>query len=142
MTFVTVHNAIRNRFSANVVASSSAIGTDDVVYDNIGFEAHDAGDSALWVRFQILTGESEVRELGSSVARTTGIALASVFSLAGRGDNLSLGLVDEIVSAFKSTTHTYGGATIVFRTPSVQHIGRDGSWWQTNVSIPFYTDDA
>jgi len=142
MTFVTVHNAIRNRFNTSVVASSSAIGTDDVVYDNIGFEAHDSGDSALWVRFQILTGESEVRELGSTVARTTGIALASVFSILGRGDNLSLGLVDEIVSAFKATTHTYGGATIVFRTPSVQHIGRDGSWWQTNVSIPFYTDDA
>tara|TARA_R100000458_G_C8242797_1_gene221397 strand:+ start:678 stop:1106 length:429 start_codon:yes stop_codon:yes gene_type:complete len=142
MTFATLHNAIRNRFNDNVVATSSAIGTDDVAYDNVEFDSHDTGESALWVRFQILTGESELRELGSTTARTTGIALASVFSLAGRGDNLSLGLVDEIVSAFKAVTHTYSGTTVVFRTPSVQHIGRDGTWWQTNVTIPFYTDDA
>ena len=142
MTYTTVHNAIRNKFTTGVVNVSSAIGSDDVAWDNVGFDEHDSGTSAIWVRFQIDTAFSEVRELGSTAARTEGLVLASVFGLAGRGDSMVLGLCDEIVSAFKSSTHTYSGTTVVFRTPSVQHIGRDGSWWQTNVSVPFFTDDA
>jgi hypothetical protein len=137
-----MHNAIRNKFTTGVVDTSSAIGSDDVSWDNVGFDEHDSGTSAMWVRFQIDTAFSEIRELGSVTARTEGIALASVFGLAGRGDSMVLELCDEIVSAFKSQTHTYGGTTVVFRTPSVSQIGRDGSWWQTNVTIPFYTDDA
>lgn len=142
MSYSSMHNAIRNKFTTGVVDTSSAIGSDDVSWDNVGFDEHDSGTSAMWVRFQIDTAFSEIRELGSVTARTEGIALASVFGLAGRGDSMVLELCDEIVSAFKSQTHTYGGTTVVFRTPSVSQIGRDGSWWQTNVTIPFYTDDA
>ena len=143
MTFQTVHNAIRNRFSANVIDTSSAIDANDVCWDNTAFSKHDNADTVRWVRFQVLPANSEIRELGQTTARTEGIALASVFMVAGQGDKLGLALADEIVAAFKAITHTHSGTTVSFRTPSVLPIGRtDGPWWQINVSIPFYTDDA
>lgn len=142
MGFVDIHNNIRGKFKTEVIDVSSTIGDDDVAWDNVVFDGHDASNTAVWVRFQVLTGESQSRELGSATARTSGVALASVFALVGGGDNLSLELVDEIVSAFRQSTNVASGTTVKFHTPSVQHIGRDGSWWQTNVTIPFTTDDA
>tara|TARA_R100000458_G_C8278525_1_gene254894 strand:+ start:11119 stop:11547 length:429 start_codon:yes stop_codon:yes gene_type:complete len=142
MGYEATHNAIRNRFNANFVATTDTLGTDDVAWDNTTFETHDDGDTSAWVRFQVLDGESQIRNLGGTTARTLGLAVASVFVQAGQGDKLGLEITDEIVTAFKGVTHTYGGVTVNFRTPSVSTIGRDGSWWQINVTIPFYTDDA
>ena len=144
MTFQAVHNNIRNRFKDNFIDTSSNVGTDDIAWDNATFEEHDDGTASdgIWCRFQILNGESEIRNLGGTIARTVGVALASVFIPSGRGDKIGLVVADEIVSAFKGVTHTYGGVTVNFRTPSVQSIGRDGSWFQINVTIPYFTDDA
>ena len=141
MTFEAVHNTIRNRFNAQLVTGGS-LAADDVAWDNLAFDTHNEGDSSKWVRLNVIPGESESLGLGSSLMRVEGYVQASVFLTIDKGDKLALELADEIVAAFNSVTETYSGNTVVFRTPSDQNVGREGSWWQVNVLIPFYSDNA
>ena len=148
--FRTLHNAVRSQFKTQVVDTSSLIGLDDVAWDNATFEGQDAADTnaGVWVRFQVLMGDSQQLDLGLAPAKTNGIALASVFTLGGAGDKVALTLADEVVSAFRKTTVAWDDASdgvltnVVFQSPTVRNIGRDGAWFQTNVSIPFFTTDA
>jgi hypothetical protein len=141
MTFLAVHNAIRKKFDEDVVTAGH-IASDLVSWDNALFDEEDDDVGSLWCRFNVIAGDSQIRELGSLVARTNGFAVASVFILAGVGDNLGLTLADNIVAAFKGTTYTSGGATVVFRTPSVTPVRRQSAWWQINVTLPFFTESA
>ena len=142
MTFRKIHNNIRYAFQSRVVSSSDNLGTSDVAWDNTGFNTHDAGDGGAWVRLTILNSESEVINLGSTNLRTAGIIVSSIFVPAEQGDKLGLTIADEVVSAFNSKTIELSGNTVITRNPTVASIGRDGSWYQINVSIPFHSDHA
>jgi len=142
MGFAEVHNNIRIKFTA-LVSASAAVAAEDVEWDNVVFDRPATTlTSAVWLRVQVLTGQSIQRDLGAAAAKTTGVVVVGVFTSTGKGDRLSLDVVDEIVAAFRTTTHVAGGAQVNFRTPSVTHIGLAGAWWQTNVTIPFHTEDA
>jgi hypothetical protein len=141
VTFQAAHNTIRNHALA-LVAESSLLGTDDVAWDNAPFSRQDGGDAGLWCRMAVNMGESRQRDLGSLVARTTGILLISVFVPAETGDKLALQFADEAVTHFKSAKATLSGTVVQFETPSVRAIGLRDSWWQVNVACPFFTDDA
>ena len=141
MSFSSVHNCIRNKFS-EIIDASSLIDIDQVAWDNARFRDREVGDDEPWVSFHVLDGGSEQNGLGSVDIRATGIALATVFVPIDRGDKIALELADEIKDGFFSTVHTYAGTRVLFRTPSVLTIGRDGIWWQVNVSCPYLTEDA
>ena len=142
MTFQKMHNNLRNHFKTAVVDTSSNLADTDVAWDNTAFNSHRAGDDKAWCRLQILTGESEGLNLGNDQIRAQGIMLASIFTPAEEGDKLALELADEIVSACNSKTITLAGNTTILRTPSVNPIGREGAWYQINVSIPFQSDNV
>ena len=138
MTFLSVAQAIRKKFDDEVTAALSNF---VVAHDNAPFAEPDVSGTR-WCRFSVLPGLSEGREIGCSGARTTGIALASVFVQAELGDKLALEAADSIVTAFRDTTYTNAGTTVVFQSPSLTNVGRDGAWFQLNISIPWYSDDA
>ena len=117
MTIAKIHNNLRNHFQTAVVDASSNLASTDVAWDNVAFNAQKASDSGAWCRLQILTP-------------------------AEQGDKLALDIAGEIISACNSTTITLAGNTTILRTPSVNPVGRDGSWYQINVSIPFQSDHA
>ena len=142
MTYQAIHNAIRNQFQTAVVDASSNLASNDIAWDNTAFNTHDAGDSGAWVRFSILGGESEQIGLGSTTLRARGIIVASLFVTAEEGDKLGLEIADEIVSAFNTKSFTHSGNTVITQNPSVEPIGRDGAWYQINVSIPYLSDNA
>ncbi len=142
MTFAKIHNNLRNHFNTAVVDVSSKLGDDDIAWDNVAYNKQKASDGTAWVRLQILTGESFGLSLGSTAIRAQGIMLASIFTPAEQGDKLALEIADEIVSACNSTTITLAGNTTILRTPSINPVGRDGAWYQINVSMPFQSDHA
>ncbi len=138
MTYATVHNAIRKKF-ADFVAG---LGSPPVVeYDNAGVDPPAVG-SDFWVRFMVKPGDSEVHETSSTRARTVGIAAVSIFVALGKGDKVGLDFADLFVAEFKQSDITFGGATVNFRTPTVNPLGRVNQRWQVNVDVPFWTNDA
>jgi hypothetical protein len=112
-----------------------------VAHDNAPF-AEPTVSGSRWCRFSVLPGETDAREIGCSTVRATGIALASVFVQVELGDKLALEAADSIVAAFRLVTYSNAGTTVVFQSPSVTNVGRDGAWFQINISIPWYSDNA
>ena len=138
MTFLSVAQTISKKFDDEV---GSILSNFAVAHDNAPFAEPDVSETR-WCRFSVLPGESEGREIGCSTFRTTGIALASVFVQVELGDKLALEAADAIVTAFRDKTFTNSGTTVVFQSPSVTNVGRDGAWFQLNISIPWYSDNA
>ena len=85
-------------------------------------------------------------DFGASTSRNrhTGVAIAQIFSVLGKGTREATILADRIVSKFRSVTDSLSvaGNSVVFKTPSISSVGRSGSqWWQINVSCPYYADE-
>jgi len=132
MTFEAMANIIRSRFKNQVVGATGLL----VAYDNAPF---DEPDNAVWVRFTVLTGDSDQASFGAQKRfRTIGIAVAQIFQPIMQGDKASLALADRIVTAFRSVTDS----GVVFKTPSLRRVGRTEKFNQINVSCPFYADDV
>jgi len=130
-----LHDVVRKRFSDEFGKEYS------VSYDNAPFTQP---DSETWIRWSVTTGDSFPIELSGKTQRHTGVAIAQVFSLLGKGTREALILADRIVAKFLSQADTtsVSGNSVVFRTPSIRQVGRtDSQWWQINVTCPFYADE-
>lgn len=142
MTYTAIHNGVRKHIGDNFADVTEKLTAADVVYDNTGYNKHKSSDTAAWVRVQILLGEAQGMALGTNDIRANGILLLSIFTTAGTGDKLALEVADEIVSICNHQTIKAVGATIFLRVPTVYQVGRDGAWYQTNVSVPLVSDNA
>lgn len=134
MSFETLHNAIRSRFQTQVETPNSYL----VQYDNA--VQPDVKTAAAWIRFTVLPAGSEQVSLGSSAGnrrhRTVGAAIAQIFTTIEQGDKAALVIADKIVAAFQTVT----ASGVTYREPNVSVIGLSNSWWQVNVTCPFYAD--
>lgn len=133
MNYQTLGNTIRSRFKTQI-ADARSLSTQ---YDN---QDYTKPNNAMWCRLSILTGDSFQASFGGAGGkrfRTPGTMIAQIFCPIGLGDKAALQMADYIVTAFRAVTDT----NVVFKTPSVQRIGRTESEWQINVSCPFYVDD-
>ena len=133
MNHETLGNTIRSRFKTQIADILSL----PTQYDN---QSYTKPANVLWCRLTILTGESFQASFGGAGGkrfRTPGTMVAQLFNPVGLGDKAALAAADSIVAAFRAVTDT----GVVFRTPSVQRIGRTESEWQINVTCPFYVDD-
>lgn len=120
--------------AGDIVTILSALPTQ---YDNDG--AFTKPEGAVWCRFSILPGETLQIEMGDlNRYRTVGVAMAQVFTPVGQGDKEALIVADAIKTAFRAVSA--GG--VVFKTPSLQVVGRSGDEWQQNVNCPFYVDEV
>lgn len=132
-------DAIRKAFHEDFVTQE--LEEDRVAYPNYEFEipSPDPDEENLWVRFQIL--EADRNQI--SVSRVTrnsrvlGDVLVSVFIPHGIGERLAEEKIEVLVPLFERLTIE----GVVFRTPVVTTVGRDGDWFQTNVNCPFQYDE-
>lgn len=132
MSWETMAATISDRFDS-VIAVPESVTT---LYDN---DPTDKPQHTMWVHFTLQEGETFVRTLGTvKTYRTPGIATAQIFIPVGQGDKDALALADKIKTAFRAIRVS----GVVFKTPSVRRVGRTDSWWQLNVSCPFYADEA
>lgn len=133
MTRKQLHNTIRARFKALV--ADAIEGGLPTQYDNDG--AFEKPDDSRWCRFTVLLGDSFQSELGSArTTRTAGVAIAQVFVPVGQGDAEALDVADGIEPHFRQVT----ADGVVWKTPRTKTVGRDGAWWQVNVTCPFHAD--
>lgn len=137
MSWADIAKTCRNKYNLLIEEPESL----PTQFDNVEFIKPDPQDrSVKWARLQILEGDTRQATLGSGTAnryRTPGIMLVSLFVPAGVGDGKQRELADVISSKFRSVT--YDG--VVFHTPRINPIGRDGEWYQVNVTCPFHADD-
>lgn len=87
------------------------------------------------IRIRVIPGTPSRPELGPDAqTRYTGALMVMVFERLGSGESLT----DEIVSRTLGFQQTIAEG-IQYLTADLQEIGAspDGSWWQTNVTIPF-----
>ena len=141
-------NAIRARFDG-LAAQPLELPT---VYSNLKGAADSDGLDGIsdppsdgpWAVVTILDGESNQVELSTGVTgagprtRTIGRMIVNVYTPIDTGDRTARQLCDWIKLAFKQISAN----GITWRTPAVLDIGRaHQSWWQFNVSCPFYADE-
>jgi len=140
-TFEGIYNALRGKFKTDIeVAESTA-----VHYDNgppFGSDQSPYGvqdpSSDVWVALSMLTGASEVAEMGASKTyRTIGVLRASIFGPLNRGDNAVVEMADKVNIAFRGVATTDFCPT---DAPSLSPGRRDGQWWRIDVSYPFFAD--
>jgi|3_EtaG_2_1085321.scaffolds.fasta_scaffold110185_2 hypothetical protein len=131
-----LHDVVRKRFHDEFGDEYA------IAYDNAPF---DQPDDEMWIRWTIVSGDSIQVSVGVDPRiRHTGVAMAQVFSPAGKGTRDGLILADRIKTKFLSTTDStsVSGNSVVFKTPSVNQVGRPGGqWWQINVACPYYADE-
>lgn len=98
------------------------------------------GPEDEFVRLVIKSGDSFQRTLGnvSRRFRTPGVAFAQIHVPFGRGDKRGRQLADIVKAAFQGVTVS----GVVFKMPSLREGGRQGSWLQFTVSIPFEFDET
>lgn len=96
-------------------------------------------ENSAWVRFTVNQGDSEQNTLEEDPEfRHFGTVIGQVFVPIGAGDGRALQLIDMISSIFRGETI----GECLFRSPSVTTPGRDGKWYQKNVTIPYLRDEV
>lgn len=97
---------------------------------------------AAWIAVSIRDGDASQIELGSTknTHRHPGLVIVQVFVPALWGDKTALDLADSVAALFRRQRADDMDGSIVFRTPTIRVIGREGAFFQVNVSVPFVRD--
>lgn len=130
MTHEAIHNAIRGRFGTLIETAQSLV----TVYDNQTDQS--VPEAEIWCRFTVRPGTARQVTLGVKRFRVPGIAIVQLFNLVGTGDGDLLAMADIIQASFRAVAVD----GIHYGTPYVTNAGRDDSYWQVNVTIPFFAD--
>jgi len=129
----TTGDFIRTRFQT-LVGDAQSI---DVAYENSPLKLP-ANESKKWIRVIILWNDQQQVGMGSVRRwRQEGILVAEIRVPLKQGDSDARELADVITTAFRGVSFN----SITFRSPQPRRVGRVGSWWQFNVSCPFYIDE-
>ena len=125
MNFTEAANAIEKHFESNWTETS-------VHYPNSKFKL-----VKEFVRLTTLFGESAQISLGSSPdTRNPGVVIFSIFVEPGKGLKRAMSLADSIKSIFDKQDIL----GLRFKTVRVAILGETESYYQVNVSCPFYFD--
>ncbi|UOF80047.1 hypothetical protein [Caudoviricetes sp.] len=89
-----------------------------------------------WSRFSWKVTDST--RVDQVTVRNRGVAEARLFCRADSGDSQLLDAVQSFLDNMKCVTI----AGVTLSSPSIRTVGRRGSWWQLNVSCPFFFDTA
>jgi hypothetical protein len=91
-----------------------------------------------WIRPTIVGESGSQKSLGASPRfRRYGVLIVQVFVPSGDGIDVALGHADALVAALEGQSLASG---VVFESVSSQRIGRDGDFYQVNISAPFWWD--
>lgn len=92
-----------------------------------------------WIRISFMTGGNFQADFGAPSNkrfRQVGILQFAVFHKLGRGTTVQSAIVDLINTAFRSKKVN----GVLYKTPDIKTIGRDGEYWQVNVDCQFWVD--
>jgi hypothetical protein len=132
MTTTERDNSIRKNFR-DLIAGPESL---DVQYPNAPFEEP---LDEIWATMTIIDGETTQASVGKSKRfRTIGIMVIQIKCPAGMGDDQPKELAEKIKAAHRSIARD----GVVWRSPTIKALGRDGKWWVINVSCPFYSDEV
>lgn len=136
-----IFGTVADRFYSEVHRSSNLL----VKYNNGRYIDRDRKESLvdpnpvdndIYARVRVIPATPSRPELGPDAqTRYTGSLMVMIFQRMGSGESLTDDIVSRVL-AFQQTIES----GINYRTADMQEIGRssDGSWWQTNVTIPFW----
>lgn len=127
--------AIRGRFQAEWGATTA------VAYENTTFDPpKDAdGEPLPWVRLVVRTGEASQADMAEAPRfRHPGAAVVQVFTKHGSGDGRARDLAGRAEAIFRR----FQSGGLAFRAPYQTVVGSDGSWFQINVTAPFFHDQV
>lgn len=135
MSWETLHNTVRTRFKTQVADAESL----PTQYDNAQFAVPQTG---AWATWSVIQADSLQASTGGGNGgeryRTLGLGEAQIFTALEEGPQPALALADKVRAAFRRVTQS----GVVFESPSLSVVGREGKWWQVNVTCPFYADDV
>jgi hypothetical protein len=132
-------DAILTRFKAQM---DSLRPTLKIAWENMPFDPqHDFSPSTdvAWARISVIGGEAFQASLGGGAAvlwRHPGLVAVQIFTPADGGANTALAIADDVATALRGVT-TSG---VVLKAASIQPVGRDGAFYQVNVTVPFRFD--
>lgn len=130
MTFAADAAEIRQAFASGFAALRPAV---PIVFDNQSF---DPPPNAPWVRLSIRPAEASRLDVGGPTVAfaVEGTVFVQVFISASlEGDGEALEIADDAAAALADRRLT----NVVMRTPALRHVGRDGDWYQLNVTVPY-----
>ena len=115
-----------------------------VQYDD---QPHENPADDPWIRLTILSAGDDVFEI-SGRYQTVGLMVAQVFVPLEEGTYRSLPLAESVAKSFQATRYgavEFGAAEIVQvgrPTYGVGILQHSAAWWQTNVRVPWYAEQA
>lgn len=130
-------NAIRTYWNVHIETSEGL----PTQYDNTKFQRPKDG---TWARLSILDGSSQQVEQPRTY-RSVGVAVASIFGSANKGDRDHRQIADKVVEAFRAKSTPLVGLVsgfVEFLVPSAQRLARSGEAWRLNVNIPYRVDEV
>lgn len=96
-------------------------------------------EDSEWIRFTLNQGDSNQQTLEENPRyRHLGTVIIQVFVPIGYGEGAVLELIDDVAAFFRGETI----ADFTFRAPQITTPGRDGKWYQKNITIPFLRDEV
>ena len=132
MNYEAIGNALRNRFKIQVSAPLSL----STQYDNAP-PTKPTNTLDKYARLSIKYAEQKQTGLGDVKRyRISGIMYANIFVPITKGVEEGYVIADTVIMAFRTTDQ--GG--IKYKTPSLDHVGRDEENWTLVVKCPFYAD--
>lgn len=138
--FAAAYNTILTRFKSQMDTLRPDV---KVSWPNIDFDPEsdfDASTDDAWARITVQGGEAFQASLGGTGNRRwrqPGLVTVQIFSPMGEGLQTSLDVADDVVVALEGVSTS----SVDLHAASVNPIGRDGAFFQTNVRTPFRFDN-
>jgi|TARA_R110002167_G_scaffold92478_1_gene248331 hypothetical protein len=138
--YAAAYNTILTRFKGQMDSSRPNV---KISWPNIDFDPEadfNTSTDEAWARVTVQGGEAFQASLGGTGYRRwrhLGLVTVQVFSPMGEGLQTSLDVADDVVAALEGVTTS----SVEIHASSVNPIGRDGAFFQTNVRTPFRFDN-
>lgn len=129
MPALTIFKEFRDRYKLNNIVPTE--------YPNEPFTR--PVPPALWARFNVLEGDENALDIGSTTKsfRTVGLLSIQLFAPSDKGSVDILTQADTIADIFRN----WNGDTVTCREAKINKIGNtEDGWYQVNVTVPFKTD--
>lgn len=137
MSYADERAAIEGRWATQWVTGSPSAARTPTAYENVPL---DPPADSPWVRLTVLNGEGQqisAGDPGSNTHRYAGVISIQIFTPGGQGTGQAKTLADAAAAVFRNVRFD----SIYCRVPYVSGTSLDGSWHQTNVTVPFWRDE-
>lgn len=127
MSLSQIHRDIETYFSNNWTETS-------IAYQNVAYN-----EQAEFIRLNILSGKRFQASLGGTVNvyRIPGVVIVQIFCPKDRGTKRALVISDLIITFLQSKFI----GTVNFKTPYISFQNIVDSFYQINITCPFYVDN-